>query len=191
MDISNSFDLPIDAEAAWRTLLDITRIMPCIPGAELLEASTDGASYRGRVSVKLGPVALAFNGTATFTERDAEARRARLKAKGTDSKGRGGVNADMSFHVIEAGSGSQVSVLTQVQFTGAVAQYGRGSGIIQSVASQLIGEFAANLKASLTAAKAPPAATAQTAQLDSVQPKPISGLALFWKTLWRWLTARH
>ena len=120
-------------------MLDIKRIMPCIPGAELLEASEDGSSYRGKVAVKLGPVALAFNGTATFAERDEAARRARLKAKGTDSKGRGGVSADMTFHVTEAGSGSQVNVLTQVQFTGAVAQYGRCSGIIQGVASQLIG----------------------------------------------------
>lgn len=190
MDISHSFDLPIDADAAWRTLLDIKRIMPCIPGAELLEASEDGSSYRGKVAVKLGPVALAFVGTATFAERDDAARRARLRAKGTDSKGRGGVNADMMFHVIEAGTGSQVSVLTQVQFTGAVAQYGRGSGIIQGVASQLIGEFAARLRASLMAAKSSAAVPAHPAEPEAVPPKPISGLALLWKTLWGWLTGR-
>ena len=191
MDISNSFDLPIDADAAWRTLLDIKRIMPCIPGAELLEASEDGSSYRGKVAVKLGPVALAFIGTATFAERDQAARRARLKAKGTDSKGRGGVNADMTFHVTEAGTGSLVNVLTQVQFTGAVAQYGRGSGIIQGVASQLIGEFAANLKASLMAAPSTAGPPAHGVESDAVPPKPISGWALLWKTFWSWLTARH
>ena len=65
-------------------MLDIKRIMPCIPGAELLEASEDGSSYRGKVSVKLGPVGLAFVGTARFAERDDALRRARLQAKGSD-----------------------------------------------------------------------------------------------------------
>src|SRR5690348_17239881 len=115
MDISNSFELPFDAATAWRTLMDIKRIMPCIPGAELLDAGEDGASYRGKVAVKLGPMALAFIGTATFVERDDAARRARLKARGSDSKGRGAVDADISFHVAEEGVGSKVSVLTKVQ----------------------------------------------------------------------------
>jgi len=173
VDISNSFELPMDPDSAWNTLLNIKRVMPCIPGAELLEESSDGSSYRGKVSVKLGPVALAFVGTAMFTERDETARRAHLKAKGSDSKGRGGVSADMTFHVTASGGGSRVSVLTQVQFTGAVAQYGRGTGIIQGVASQLIGEFAANLRASLAsqggAAGSLPDAQPQTASADSAK----------------------
>jgi uncharacterized protein len=190
MDISNSFDLPVDAATAWRTLLDIKRIMPCIPGAELLEASADGSSYRGKVSVRLGPVALAFVGTATFVERDEVTRRARLSTKGADSRGRGGVTADMIFRVAESGAGSQVSVLTQVQFTGAVAQYGRGSAMVQGVASQLIGQFSENLRASLTTAKNSAALPAQDAQSDAVRARPISGFALLWKTLWNWLTGR-
>ena len=97
----------------------------------------------------------------------------------------------MTFHVAPAGAGSRVSVLTQVQFTGAVAQYGRGSGIIQGVASQLIGEFAANLKASLTAAQSPAGPPAHGAESDAVQPQPISGWVLLWKTFWSWLTGRH
>jgi uncharacterized protein len=149
VDITSSFELPLDPDSAWNTLLDIKRIMPCIPGAELLEARGDGSSYKGKVSVRLGPVALAFVGTAVFTERDAAARRAHLRAQGNDSKGRGGVQADMIFQVAQAGDGSRVAVLTQVTFTGAVAQYGRGTGIIQGVASQLIAQFAANLKVRL------------------------------------------
>ena len=188
MDISNSFDLPIDAAAAWRTLLDIKRIMPCIPGAELLEASADGASYRGKVTVKLGPVTLAFMGTATFAERDEAARRARLKAKGSESRGRGGVDADMTFRVEQAGAGSHVSVLTQVRFTGAVAQYGRGIGIIQGVAAQLIGQFAANLRASLaTSEVAGHSGTAEPVP-PPVPKRPISAVALLWRAAWRWLS---
>ena len=187
MDISNSFELPIDAATAWRTLLDIKRIMPCIPGAELLEASEDGSSYRGKVAVKLGPMALVFVGTAAFAERDDATRQARLKARGNDSKGRGGVNADMSFHVTESDAGSRVSVLTQMQLTGAVAQFGRGGGIIQAVASQLIGQFATNLRASLAATQPAAQSAAATVVPSPVPASPISGVALLWNAWWRWL----
>jgi carbon monoxide dehydrogenase subunit G len=212
VDINNSFELPLDPASAWATLLDIKRIMPCIPGAELLEASEDGATYKGKVSVRLGPIALAFVGTAAFTERDDAARIARLKAKGSDAKGRGGVQADMSFQVAEAGAAdSRVTVHTQVTFTGSVAQYGRGTGVIQGVASQLIAQFATNLRASLLATQstvpAPtatqPAPVAQstgepaggeslgktTAVGTLSQPplpaaKPISGFTIMFKALW-------
>jgi uncharacterized protein len=207
VDITNSFEFPLDPASTWNILLDIKRIMPCIPGAELLEARDDGSSYKGKVSVRLGPVALAFVGTAAFTERDENARRARLRAQGNDTKGRGGVQADMTFQVAEAGGSSRVTVLTQVTFTGAVAQYGRGTGIIQGVASQLIAQFATNLRASLAAAEPAsvqlatpersdgsaashsgageqaPAPAALLPQAPAA--KPISGFSLLLKVLWR------
>ncbi len=217
MDITNSFDLPFDPTTAWDTLLDIRRIMPCIPGAELLEVSDDGVTYKGRVSVKLGPVALAFVGTAMFAERNAASREARLKCKGNDAKGRGGVQADMTFTVAQEGTGARVTVLTQVHFTGAVAQYGRGTSVIQGVASQLIAQFAANLKASLAAAygassepvqltapermatESSEPATARSQVDKQRQPtigppptsaaKPIAGFALLLRVLRSWLSA--
>src|SRR5215469_3696224 len=96
MDIKNNFDVPLAVDAAWKTLLDIKRIAPCMPGAELLEI-VDPNTYKGRVSVRLGPVALTFAGTARFEEIDAVAHRARVKAQGTDAKGRGGANGVVTF----------------------------------------------------------------------------------------------
>lgn len=216
MDIQNSFDLTLDPALAWKALLDIKRIMPCIPGAELLEASDDGSTYKGRVSVKLGPVALTFVGTATFAERDETARRAKLKARGSDSKGRGGVQADVTFQVKEADTGSHVTVLSQVNLTGAVAQYGRGSGVIQGVAAQIINQFSANLEASISAvaqsstqcesAQADRLSDSQRQQLGDVRdplksdtclestsapaplPRPILGFSLLVKVVWNLLT---
>jgi uncharacterized protein len=180
VDITNSFDLPFDPRTAWDTLLDIKRIMPCIPGAELLEVSDDGSTYKGKVSVKLGPVALAFVGTAMFAERNEATREARLKCKGNDAKGRGAVQADMTFRVAEEGTGSHVTVLTQVHFTGAVAQYGRGTSVIQGVATQLIAQFAANLRASLAAtygASSDPTRIAAPERVASEAHQPAAGLS--------------
>lgn len=181
MEINNSFDVPLPPADAWKVLMDIPRIAPCMPGAELTGV-VDKDTYNGKVSVKLGPVALSFAGQVKFTEIDEANRKARVKAQGKDSKGRGGANASVDFHLEPAAAGSRVVVKTDLTLSGAVAQYGRASGMIQDVAAQLIGQFAGNLKAQLVASGAASGggagAQAQTA------PKPISGFSLMLKVLW-------
>ena len=89
MEINNSFEVPLLPAEAWKVLMDIERIAPCMPGAELTGV-IDKQTYNGKVSVKLGPVALSFAGQVKFTEIDEAGRKARVKAQGKDSKGRGG-----------------------------------------------------------------------------------------------------
>jgi carbon monoxide dehydrogenase subunit G len=148
LDITNEFVVPLDPSETWKVLLDIKRIMPCVPGAELL-AVLDDQTYKGKVSVKLGPVALAFVGTAKFEELDEAAKRAKVSAKGSDAKGRGGANSVVQFRLEPAPEGTKVIVETNLNLSGSVAQYGRATGVIQGVASQLTAQFALNLKAML------------------------------------------
>jgi uncharacterized protein len=194
MEIKNSFDVPRAPDEAWAVLMDVPRIAPCMPGAELLE-TLDDRSYKGKVSVKLGPVALGFTGTAIFEEIDEAAKTARLKAQGSDTKGRGRAEAEVRFHLESIPEGSRVHVVTDVVLTGAVAQYGRGAGLIQNVATQLVGQFAECLRAMLAqeAPSAPITADAATATTSSapagppptpVQAKPISGFSLIFSALW-------
>jgi len=204
MEIKNTFDVPLPPDEAWKVLLDIERIMPCVPGAELVEVLGDGA-YKGKVSIRLGPVALSFVGTAKFDELDESAKRATVSAKGSDAKGRGGANAAVNFQLIPVDAGTRVEVQTNVNLSGAVAQYGRGTGVIQGVATQLTQQFADNLKAMLaheqakTLASTPPAFPASTTGAaaspvpvksggQAVPPpvpvaKPISGFSLMFKVL--------
>ena len=141
MIISNSFDIPLPPDQAWPLLMDVPRIAPCLPGAELLEALPDNA-YKGKVSVRLGPVSLAFAGTAKFEHIDAVARTARLKAQGADQKGRGSAAAKVVFALVAVDGGTRVNVETDLNLSGAVAQYGRAAGMLQEVAQQIIGQFA-------------------------------------------------
>src|SRR5262245_59064154 len=165
--------------------MDIRRIAPCMPGAELTEV-VDDKTYKGRIGVRLGPVALTFAGTVTFEEIDNANHSARVKAQGTDAKGRGGANATASFRVEPAAGGSKVLVHTDLVLSGAVAQYGRGVGMIQATAAQIINQFAGNLKAQLAAA--PVAAASSDAPVSTSAPPPtagpISGFALMAKVLW-------
>jgi carbon monoxide dehydrogenase subunit G len=148
MEITNQFVVPLAPAEAWDVLLDIGRIVPCVPGAELIEM-LDDSTYKGKVSVKLGPVALAFVGTARFEELDAAARRAKVLAKGSDAKGRGGANAAVQFRLEAIETGTRVVVETSLMLSGSVAQYGRAVGIVQGLASQLTAQFARNLQAML------------------------------------------
>jgi len=153
--------------------MDIERIAPCVPGAELTEV-VDENTYKGKISVKLGPVALTFNGQTQFEEKDGENHRAKLKAQGTDAKGRGGAHANVGFHMEPSGTGSKVIIHTDLQLSGAVAQYGRGVGMVKDLAQQIIGQFAANLEKNVIAQQAAPATseapTAQAADPTSETP---------------------
>jgi carbon monoxide dehydrogenase subunit G len=168
--------------------MDIQRIAPCMPGAELT-AIVDDKTYKGKIAVRLGPVSLAFAGLVVFEEIDDVNHRARVKAQGSDAKGRGGANATAAFRLEPAGTGSRVLVHTDLALSGAVAQYGRGVGMIQATATHIMTQFANNLKAQL--AQQPPAAAISASTPAGTTPaapppaaKPISGFSLMAKVLW-------
>jgi len=173
VEFDNSFEVPLRPAEAWPLLMDIARIAPCMPGAEVTEV-VDDKTYKGRIAVRLGPVALAFAGVVKLEELDAVNYTARVKAQGSDAKGRGAANASASFRLEPAQGGSKVLVHTDLSLSGAVAQYGRGVGIIQATAAQIMSQFAINLKAQIAAQPAAPAAARQ----------PISGFSLMAKVIW-------
>ena len=198
MEFDNAFEVPLPPDQAWPVLMDIQRIAPCMPGAQLTEV-VDERTYKGNIAVRLGPVALTFAGLVKFEEIDDANRSARVKAQGTDAKGRGGANAAASFRLEPAGAGSKVLVHTDLTLSGAVAQYGRGVGMIQATAAQLMKQFADNLKKQLVAApptqtaaaaapaSATPPSTASTPQPASAPPRaaaPISGFSLMARVVW-------
>ena len=185
MELQNTFEVPLPPSEAWDMLLDIERIAPCLPGARLTEI-VDERTFKGEVSVRLGPVALTFTGKATLEVIDSIERRARVKAQGTDAKGRGGADAVVEFSIEPTDGGSRVMIRTDLKLSGSIAQYGRGVGMIQDVSTQLIGEFADALRAQLAETAIPAAEHgADTPAGPLPAAKPISGLALMFRVLWR------
>jgi carbon monoxide dehydrogenase subunit G len=187
MRIENSFTVPAPIERAWDILIDVARIAPCMPGAEITE-TIDPRHFKGRAQVKVGPVALAFQGEASLEELDPAARRARVKARGSDTKGRGGAEAELVFRLVPEGNATKVEITADVQMSGAVAQYGRAQGLIKEIAAQLTKEFASNLARQMASSPAP-APAAATGAASAPMPtapapvKPVSGLGLLWKAL--------
>ena len=150
MELQNTFTVPLSRRHAWIALTNLEAIVPCMPGAELHQAGTDG-SYKGKVTTRLGPVTLTFDGTAQFTELDDAAYQASLRASGSDTKGRGAVNATIMLLLKERGSDQVTEVLIQTTLTlsGSIAQYGRGTGMIKDIADRWMTDFSECLLRSL------------------------------------------
>jgi hypothetical protein len=189
MEFDNSFEVPLAPAQAWAVLMDIRRIALCMPGAALTEV-IDAQNFRGKIAVRLGPVALSFAGRVQLEAIDEANRSARVKAQGSDDKGRGSADATATFRIEPADAGSRVVIHTDLMLSGAVAQYGRGVGMIQATAAQIIGQFAGNLRAQLAREPAAPVATVQTAEpLPPPPAKPISGLSLMARVIWSRIVA--
>ncbi|MFU1987487.1 SRPBCC family protein, partial [Bordetella avium] len=145
MNFKNRFHVPLPLDQAWALMLDVPRIMPCLPGAKLHDV-IDGNKYQGSVTIKLGPIKLSFDGTVEMVRTDEQNHIAYLHGAGLDPKGRGSASSDFNFALTpSADGGTEVEVSTDLTLSGAVAQYGRGSGMIAEVAGQILGQFERNL----------------------------------------------
>lgn len=149
--IRSSFTVDAPPSDVWKTMIDIERSAPCFPGAELKEQQPDG-SYKGGFTVKLGPLTLKFAGKFRIAEQNDTNRTVVVSASGTDTKGRGGADAQINAVVTDAGDGkTKIDVVSDVNLSGTVAQYGRGAGMIEALSQQLLNQFAKNLTALIEA----------------------------------------
>ncbi|NPC45364.1 SRPBCC family protein [Nocardioides sp. zg-1230] len=147
MELNHRFTVPIGVEETWAHFNDIASVAECFPGAQVTEA--DEESFTGSVKVKLGPIALQYNGSGTFVEKDAEAHRFVVDAKGKDKRGNGTAGAKVTVSMAEAGGSTDVSVETDLAITGKPAQFGRG--VMQDVSDKLLGQFVSCLEQRLAA----------------------------------------
>ena len=171
LTIKTEFNVPKPPERVWPALIDIENSAPCFPGAQLKERMPDG-SYKGLFSVKLGPMTFAFNGKFRIVAQDDVARTALLVADGTDTKGRGGANAQVRLALASsADAGSDVSVVSDVSLSGSVAQYGRGVSMIEALSKQLLTQFSKSLTAKIAAMPEPVAAPAPVAAPVELAPQ--------------------
>jgi carbon monoxide dehydrogenase subunit G len=185
MEFENRFAVSAPIDEVWNTLLDVERVAPCVPGAQVLEQSGEDA-YKVGIKVKVGPVSMQYRGDVEIVERDPEAHRAVMSAKARETRGQGTANARVEMHLVEEGAQTQGTIATDMQLSGKAASMGRG--VIQDVSTRLVDTFAENLAEMLSgpaaaeeepatgegdgAAPPPPPAPAQESELDVL---PIAG----------------
>ena len=176
MRLENSFHVAAPAERAWALLMDVPRVVPCMPGASLDE-TVDDSHWKATMQVKLGPIGLTFATDVERTEADEEERRVKLVANARETRNRGRATAGIESALAPEDGGTRVDIVTDLTLSGAVAQYGRG--MIEDISSRMVTSFAECLQAQLGES------TEEAEAAVAAQSKPISGLSLFFGSLWR------
>ncbi|MBU6330528.1 MAG: SRPBCC family protein [Acidobacteria bacterium] len=170
MELINEFDVSVPIDVAWSVLTDVERIAPCLPGAQLQEI--EGDEYRGIVKVKVGPITAQYKGRAIFVESDATAHRLVLDAAGRDTRGAGNASATITAQLTSAGTGTHVTVTTDLTVTGKVAQFGRG--VLADVSAKILTQFVDNLEQTVltdvTVPTVPPASAPSAAPTAPTAP---------------------
>ena len=160
MELTHRFTVPASIEQTWAAFQDIESVAGCFPGAQV--TSVEGDSFTGACKVKLGPIALLYNGSGTFVEKDATAHRFVVDARGKDKRGNGTAGAKVTASLVDSGGATDVTVVTDLAITGKPAQFGRG--VMQDVSDKLLQQFVACLETKVgeptTEAPTPEAAAA-------------------------------
>src|SRR5215472_7900490 len=203
MRIENEFEVSAAPDRVYAFLLDVNRVATCLPGAELSEV-VDPNTFRGKVRIKVGPITVAYNGTARISERDEANRVATLEAEGRETTGPGSARATARMSVEDGGVASRVRLETDFTVAGRIANFGRG--VMEDVSKRLVSQMADCIKANLETAEAQPApAAAETVTVESGEPaesaaspaaspaaapasvaaaRPVNALGLFFSVLW-------
>ena len=166
MQLENEFSVPAPVSEVWKTLLDVERIAPCMPGATV--ERVDGDEVAGRVRVKVGPVTASYAGTARFVTKDEAAHRFVLEGSGRETRGTGTASATVEVSMSEQDADTRVRVVTSLEVTGKQAQFGRG--VMADIAAKLTDQFAACLAERVRgpAPAAEPSASPQAAAPQAV-----------------------
>jgi carbon monoxide dehydrogenase subunit G len=183
MQIQNQFEVAASPDRVYAFLLDVNRVVTCMPGAELSEV-VDPTTFKGRVRIKVGPITVSYNGTARITDRDDAARVATLQADGRETTGPGSARATAKMSVDAAENGrSTVRLDTDFTVAGRIANFGRG--VMEDVSKRLVSQMADCIKANLeseapadtAAPQAPQGETSAAAPADVATGTPAQGSA--------------
>jgi carbon monoxide dehydrogenase subunit G len=167
VQIENSFVVTAPPPQVWKLLLDVERVAPCMPGAELTEV-VDDRTWKGRVKMRIGPVSMNYSGTVVMIERDDANLAVTLRAEGREVSGKGNAAATVRSTVqAAADGGSKVLISQDLQLSGMAAQF--GGRMMQDVSAHLTQQFADRLSAQLTAEPGEVAPVQQPTELPALR----------------------
>lgn len=173
MDLTHRFTVPTSVEETWSHFQDIQSVAECFPGATVTSVEDD--TFHGSCKVKLGPIALVYNGSGTFVEKDAAEHRFVVDAKGKDKRGNGTAGAKVTLTMADADGATDVVVVTDLAITGKPAQFGRG--VMQDVSDKLLGQFVSCLETRLAGGAPEPPGGSGTTPEPAAAPAPVPAAA--------------
>ena len=181
--ITKIFHVEENIDRVWEYLADPTKIVTCVPGASLTE-KIDDRNFKGKVSLKFGPVKAAYDGKITIEELDVANHKMVLKGAGVDPKGKGSADMVMNGILAEKDGGTEVNYSMEVSIIGTLAQF--GSRLVNDVSDQLLNQFIDNFTNKLKAEA--PAETEAEGEVAAPPPKvdednSLNAFALMWAVI--------
>jgi uncharacterized protein len=147
MKLQNEFSVNVPLERAWETLLDIQTVAGFLPGAKI-EPTDEQGVFKGAMKIRVGPMAVSYEGTARLAAVDEDAHKADIEVRAKEAKGQGTASAVIHNELVQEDGATRVIAVTDLQVTGRQAQFGRG--IMQDVAGRMLTDFARRFEAYLT-----------------------------------------
>ena len=169
MEFENEFDVKAPLDQVWETMLDMERVAPCVPGAQVLERTGED-SYKVGIKVKVGPVSMQYEGQVEIVEKDPSAHRAVMSATAREARGQGTASAQVQMELSGDNGATHGRIATDVQLRGRAAAMGQG--VIQDVSTRLVDQFAANLATMLSQAGEPEPAVAEVPTAEAAIAAP-------------------
>jgi len=160
MEFQNEFDVEAPIDEVYSAMLDLERVAPAMPGAEVLE-KTDDDHYKVAIKVKVGPISMQYKGDVEVVDKNPADHSAKLKVQAREARGQGTASADVDMRLDEKGDGTHGQMTATVQLAGRAAAMGRG--VIQDVSAKLVDQFANNLGSMLGSQPEPAAAASNGA----------------------------
>ena len=155
MRFENTFAVGAPIDEVYDTLMDVERVAPCMPGAQVLERSSDDA-FKVAIKVKVGPMTMTYRGDVEVVSRDPQSHAARMKVAAREARGQGTATADVAMSLAESGGGTHATIDTDVRLSGRAAAMGQG--VIGDVSARLVEQFADNLAQMLSGTNGQPSA---------------------------------
>jgi carbon monoxide dehydrogenase subunit G len=174
-----------DRDMIWKCMIDPSFMVKSVPGAELTE-QLDERNFKGKISIKIGPVTAKFNGEAEFTKLEESDYELTMEGKGIDTSGKGGANMTMNIKLstLEEG-GTEMQSSMSLSITGRLAQF--GARMIVAVNNKMFDQWAKSFTELLNE---------QTPSKDSeeksnnqpdngnvAEPTPVKALPLAWAAI--------
>ena len=183
MQFENDFEVASPIDTVWSTLLDVEQVAPCMPGAEVLEQTSD-TSYKVQIKIRLGPVSMQYRGDVEIVNPDPSAHQAKLISKATEARGQGTANAEINMALTEENGKTRAILTTDLRLSGRAAAMGQG--IVKDVAGKLTETFAECLATKLEGAPAaangdsaetagggsPPSGDTEVSERETTAPEP-------------------
>jgi carbon monoxide dehydrogenase subunit G len=168
IQIEKTFQLKEPVEKVWSLFSDPKRVAACVPGAKITE-QVDEKTYKGSISVKVGPSATDFKGELQIIRLGAENHEIEILGKGQDVRGRGSASMKMTgkLRALDAG-GTEVISVSEVNVVGILAQM--GARVINEVSNVMFAQFVKNFEAQLQ----------RPENEAEAEAKPMSAASLAW-----------